>query len=143
LGGRPPPFYYTREFKGVKVKLMTRLGLARRLAKKGYRYKDAEKIVNDMIQTMADILAEGEDIHIQNFGRFEIYNRKIGHGDRPKWASTDLTPDDTFKSIKFVPHNTLRMTVGAGVPFVIDKRMGKRKRRERYRGPVETTVDEE
>lgn len=103
---------------------MTRLQFARRFAQKGYTYLESKKIVEDFIKTIVEVMAEGESIVFQNFGKFEVYDRAINKSDRPKWVSQELAIGETYKSLKFVPHKTLRAIVCTGMPFTFDVRSG-------------------
>ena len=120
---------------------MTRLGLAKRFAEKGYPKKTAEKIVNELIVTMSEVLAEGESINLQNFGKFQVYDRRLGNVQRPNWVSSELGPDDTYKSIKFVPHSSLRICVCTGTPVVPDKRLGRYTSKYRYKRKTKDSGD--
>ena len=42
------------------------------LAAKGYTKKDAKQIVDDMIGTLMECLAEGEEVHFHGFGSFSV-----------------------------------------------------------------------
>lgn len=54
---------------------MTKSQFVSALAKKGYKKKEAEKIISDVFDTITETLAKGEKVSITNFGVFEVKQR--------------------------------------------------------------------
>lgn len=82
------------------------------LAAKGYTKKDAKQIVDDMIGTLMECLAEGEEVHFHGFGSFSV----IDLGDR---ESIDMQTQERIiipghKAPKFLAGKSLRRAVREG-----------------------------
>lgn len=46
-----------------------------RLAKKGYTKRDSDAIITDFLQTLEEIMVEGESVMFRGFGTFEVKER--------------------------------------------------------------------
>lgn len=84
-----------------------------RLAQRRYTKKDAEVILNDVFAVIKEALANGEDVAIYGFGKFEIRHIK----DRESMNVTNhqkyIIP--AHKIPRFVPYDSLKRTVAEGI----------------------------
>lgn len=99
---------------------MTGIEFSRRLAEKGYSYRESKKIYRDFMATLAEMLADGESLTVSNFGKFEVFDRKYNGGDAPKWVGADLQFGDSYKAVRFVPAPALKVSVVTGVAAEIN-----------------------
>ena len=81
----------TRETKTVTI---TRVSLAQEVAKTtDLSNKDAEIIVNEILQSMVDALKQGDEIEIRGFGSFRQRSRAARRGRNPKTGqAVDVAP---------------------------------------------------
>lgn len=82
------------------------------LATKGYTKKDAKQIVDDMLSTLMECMAEGDEVHFHGFGTFSV----IDVADR---ESIDMQSQERIiipghKAPKFQPGKSLRRAVREG-----------------------------
>lgn len=75
----------------------------RRMAKKGYTLKDCSQIVDDLFDTICEIMAEGDDIKFRGFGCFEVRDR----------AARTATSPTTGEKIKIPASKAAHFTVGS------------------------------
>lgn len=83
-----------------------------RLADKGYTKHDAKIIMEDMILTIREALAEGENVVFRGFGTFVVYEsypRPYVDQHTKEWK---VAP--SVKKPKFVPGKSLRRDVLEG-----------------------------
>lgn len=83
-----------------------------RLAEKGYTKRDAKIIMEDMIMTIREALAAGEDVVFRGFGTFIIYEsapRSYIDQHTKEWK---VAP--SMKKPKFIPGKSLRRDVLEG-----------------------------
>lgn len=66
-----------------KTELVEQLSL-----KAGVSKKDAEKVLNAFVETMGEVLANGDKISLKGFGTFEVRERGERVGHNPKTGET-------------------------------------------------------
>lgn len=54
---------------------MTKAELISAVAEKGYSKKEAEKIITDVFETIAETLDKGEKVSVSHFGVFDVRER--------------------------------------------------------------------
>ena len=109
-----------------EVDYMIKAEFERKFAERGYTIRQSKKIVNDFLMTIADVLMDGEEIIFRGFGKFELRDRKIYNKTKPGWLGSAVGVGDTYKSVKFVPTKSFRVSIATGAPPVIDKKVGGR-----------------
>lgn len=82
------------------------------LTTKGYTKKDAKQVVDDVIATLMECLAEGNEVHFHGFGTFSV----IDMNDR---ESVDMQTQERIiipghKAPKFQAGKSLRRAVREG-----------------------------
>lgn len=75
----------------------------RRMAKKGYTLKDCNQIVDDLFDTLCEIMAEGDGVKFRGFGCFEVRER----------AARTATSPSTGEKIKIPASNAAHFSVGS------------------------------
>lgn len=88
---------------------MNKSKFIRRLAQKGYTVKASAIIVDDVIDTITEILSEGESVHIYGFGEFKAIDRKERRIKCVNSGESVSIP--SIKVPKFEPGQTLRRAV--------------------------------
>ncbi len=64
---------------------MTRSDLAGKVAEKiKINKKEAEPVINALIESINDVLAEGDNVEIRGFGSFRVRDRNARVGRNPK-----------------------------------------------------------
>lgn len=84
-------------------KMYSKDEFVRRMAKKGYTLKDCGQVVDDMIETIREILIEGDGVKFRGFGTFEVRERK---------ARTSVSPT-TKEKIEIPAFNAVHFGVGS------------------------------
>ena len=56
-------------------KIYTKDEFVRRMAKKGYTIKACSMMVDDMLETIREIMIEGDGVKFRGFGAFEVRER--------------------------------------------------------------------
>ena len=77
-------------------------------------YRDAEEIVNEIINSMTDSLKAGEEIELRGFGAFRIRTRNPRHGRNPKNGASVEVPSKNvvyFKQGKDLKQTLLELVV--------------------------------
>jgi integration host factor subunit beta len=64
--------------------LMLKSDLAKRIANKNLYRRDAENVVNAMIEAISAALARGNRVEIQGFGVFSVRHRRSRIGRNPR-----------------------------------------------------------
>ena len=70
---------------------------------------EAKKVVEAFIQTVQEVLFEGEKVTLLGFGSFEVANKAARMGINPKTKAPILIP--ARKTVKFKPGITLSKVV--------------------------------
>ncbi len=84
-----------------------------RMAKKGYTKKDAACILDDVLQVITEILAEGLSVHFHGFGTFSVHDAAPREGIDFQTKTRIKIPG--HRSPKFVPGKLLKKSVKDGV----------------------------
>lgn len=92
--------------------MLHKRGLIERLAKKGYTIKDAGCLIHDMFETIAEILADGESVHIHGFGTFDIKEIAAHEGVSVNTGERVMIP--THRMPRFIPGVALRRRIPEG-----------------------------
>ncbi len=92
---------------------MTKIEFINRLAQKGYTKKAANDIVNDILQTIAEVLAEGDTVQFQGFGTFAVRESAERKGVNVQTKESITIPG--HKAPKFVPGTLLKRAVKEGI----------------------------
>lgn len=82
------------------------------LAKKGYTKKTASYIIDDIFDTMTEILARGDSILIRGFGKFEPKRRKAREAYSPVDGKKVFVDEHT--TVQFTNGSTLRRIINGG-----------------------------
>ena len=91
---------------------MTKAELAEKLAlKTNINKKQAEIVINSMIQSINDALANGDKVELRGFGSFVVRNRKARVACNPK--SKEMVDVPSKKVPFFKAGNDLRKVVNA------------------------------
>lgn len=92
---------------------LTKADLVNRLAAKGYTKKDADVLISDVFDTIAEILADGDSVRIYGFGSFEVRDLKDRESTNPQTQEPIIIPG--HKAPKFVAGKFLRRAVKEGL----------------------------
>lgn len=92
---------------------MNKRDFIERLAKKEYTIKDATIIVDDFLDTLEEIMVEGESVTFHGFGTFSSIERK----ERKSTCvnSGDIIFIPAFRSPKFEAGKSLKRSVRDGL----------------------------
>lgn len=93
-------------------KIYTKDEFVRRMAKKGYTLKDCNQIVDDMIETIREILIEGDGVKFRGFGAFEVRERAARTSISP--ATKERVEIPASKGVHFAVGTTLKYEVRDG-----------------------------
>lgn len=91
---------------------MNKSEFVRRLANKGYTILDADHIVTDVFDTLAEALCEKEDVVIRGFGRFEV--REYAEKEIMTTTGEKVSVPRHYVA-KFSPGTMLRRAVSEGI----------------------------
>ena len=69
-------------------------------AKTDLKQKDAEKVIDALIESIKDNLAKGEKVQIIGFGSFEVRNRAARKGRNPQTGETLTIPATKVPAFK-------------------------------------------
>ncbi|AWM75416.1 DNA-binding protein HU [Lactobacillus kimbladii] len=69
-------------------------------AKTDLKQKDAEKVIDALIESIKDNLAKGEKVQIIGFGSFEVRNRAARKGRNPQTGKTLTIPATKVPAFK-------------------------------------------
>ena len=92
---------------------MNKIEFVNRLAQKGYTKKSANDIVEDMLQTIVEALAEGETVQFQGFGAFAVRESAERQGVNVKTKEPITIPG--HRAPKFIPGIMLKRAVKEGI----------------------------
>lgn len=84
----------------------------RMMAKKGYTIKACNDIVNDFIDTMIDILVDGNGVQFRGFGAFDVRERREREAKSPATGKPIVIP--ARKAVRFSPGEPLKRQVKQG-----------------------------
>lgn len=71
---------------------MTKAELISAVASKGYSKKDAEKIITDVFDTIAESLVKSEKVSVSHFGVFDVRERKEKTVVNPQTKKSVVVP---------------------------------------------------
>lgn len=77
----------------------------RRMAKKGYTLKDCNQIVDDVFDTICEVLADGDGVMFRGFGCFDVRDR----------AARTTTSPSTGEKIDIPATRGVHFAVGANL----------------------------
>ena len=83
-----------------------------RLAKRDYTKKDAATIVQDVLGTITEIMAEGESVMFRGFGTFEVRSRAERESISPSTKERIIIP--AYKAPHFTAGKLLKKAVTEG-----------------------------
>lgn len=75
----------------------------------GYTKKDARVIIDDMFDTIKDILVRGDSVNIPGFGRFEVKRRKGRRCVNPQTLEPNYIEE--HNGVQFTTSPVLRQAV--------------------------------
>lgn len=84
-----------------------------RLAQKGYTKKSAGTIVDDVTNTIIEVLAEGESIQFYGFGTFAV--RESAEREGVDFQTKERITIPGHKAPKFIPGKLLKRSVKEGI----------------------------
>ena len=76
----------------------------------GLSKRETQKVVDAIIGTIGDILAEGEKVTLVGFGTFGVRQRKARTGRNPRTGAALQIP--AKKVARFLPGKTLKEKIG-------------------------------
>lgn len=85
----------------------------RYFAKKGYKVKDSEIIVNDFLDSIEEIIVDGKHIAFHGFGTFGSIERKERESTNVRTGEKIMIP--SFRSPKFEAGKALKRSVRDGI----------------------------
>jgi len=71
--------------------------------------KDAKVLIENFVLALTDVLAEGEDVNLTPFGKFEVVERAAREGRNPQTGETMSIP--AKNAVKFKPSKGLKEIV--------------------------------
>lgn len=81
---------------------MTKADLVKKVSENtGIIRKDVAVVVDALLQSIKDVLAEGNHIEIRGFGTFRLKTRKPRTGRNPKTNAKVPVPERTVPTFKF------------------------------------------
>lgn len=83
-----------------------------RLSKKGYTKRDAETIIEDVTNTITELMAEGNDVMFRGFGTFEVRDRKERESINPQTGERMVIP--AYRTAHFTAGKVLKRAVQEG-----------------------------
>ena len=89
--------------------------------KTGVTHREAREVINLILETISDKLADNENVTLRNFGSFSVKVAKGKIGRNPSNPSVDL-PIPPRAVVKFSPGKELREKVASLLPELIDYR---------------------
>ena len=92
---------------------MNKQDFIRYFAKKGYKIKDSEVIVNDFLDSIEELMVNGETIAFHGFGTFGSIERKEHESTNVKTHERIVIP--SFRSPKFEAGKALKRSVREGI----------------------------
>lgn len=84
-----------------------------RIAGKGYTKKDAECIVNDFLDTLSEVMVEGESVQFYGFGTFGV--RHSADKETIDLQTKERIVVPGHKAPKFTPGKLLKRAVKEGI----------------------------
>ena len=94
-------------------KIYNRDEFIRRMAKKGYTLKDCGQVIDDIFDTIREIMIEGDGVKFRGFGAFEVRERKARTSISPTTKEKVEIP--AGKGVHFTVSSLLRREVREGV----------------------------
>jgi len=92
---------------------MTRAELAKIIFEKvGLPKKEAQDIIEIILDTMKQTLAEGESVKITGFGTFNVRKKTPRRGRNPQTGEEMEISASARRVITFKPSNILKSTIG-------------------------------
>ena len=71
--------------------------------------KDEKVLIENFVLALTDVLAEGEDVNLTPFGKFEVVERAAREGRNPQTGETMSIP--AKNAVKFKPSKGLKEIV--------------------------------
>ena len=96
----------------IMDKIYTKDEFVRRMAAKGYTLKDCGQVVDDMLDTIREIMIEGNGVKFRGFGAFEVRNRAARTSISP--ATKEKIEIPASKGVHFAPGTLLKHEVRDG-----------------------------
>lgn len=85
----------------------------KRLASNGYTMRDASAVLNDVIETIEEALANGESVMFHGFGTFDIRNHAERESYNPQTSDKLVIPP--YRAVHFTPGKRLKREIRTGV----------------------------
>jgi integration host factor subunit alpha len=82
---------------------LTKADLVESLADRGYKRKDAEHLVESLLEIIKESLAQGEDVLLSGFGKFSVKKKSPRRGRNPQSGSDLLLPERRVLTFKHSP----------------------------------------
>lgn len=92
---------------------MNKSDFIERLAQKGYTKKSASDVVDDVLNTISEVLADGETIQFYGFGTFSV--RESAEREAVDFQTKERITIPGHKAPKFVPGKLLKRAVKEGI----------------------------
>lgn len=92
-------------------KNVTRLELINRIKEKGFATKDAQNVLNIVLETFKETFSAKANITLRGFGTFSVVERKEHPARNPRTGEQVIAP--ARNSIKFIPSDELKKLVNS------------------------------
>ena len=110
---------------------LTKAKIAERIYSETYfTTREAESLLESLLEVMKESLCDGEPIKLQGFGSFTIQSKKSRKGRNPSTGKSMIIPPR--KAIKFKPANALKEDIS--IPICLPYRQ-KRPRKHIHTSP--------
>lgn len=93
--------------------MLNRQDIITRLSKKRYTKKDAEIVLDDVIQVIMEALIEGEGVHLYGFGTFTV--KQVAERSTIDLRSKKRIVIPSYKAPKFTPGKLLKRAIKEGI----------------------------
>lgn len=107
-----PLIYQIYKKQERKEFIMNKKEFIDRVSTKGYSKIDASTIVDDVLNTIAEVLVEGDSIALHGFGTFSVKER--AQHEILDYQTKEKIVVPPHKTPKFAPGNTLKKSIKDG-----------------------------
>lgn len=92
--------------------MLKRKDIINRFSDKGYTKKAAGFVIDDFVETLTEMMSEGESIMLHGFGTFKV--REMAGHESTAVKTGDKIFIPSYKMPKFVPSKRLKLIVKDG-----------------------------
>lgn len=80
---------------------LTKADLVESLVGRGFKRKDAVKLVESVLETVKDSLVRGEDVLLSGFGKFCVKEKNTRRGRNPKSGGNLMLPERRVVTFRY------------------------------------------